>query len=235
MILSAYQLVHITDGLRAEAREITALDGSGNDTEGTKADCWRQFLGRASSVAGLEELAPQKLDAIELHALKLLFVGTHSGRQQHVPEPAVLRPARACVIAVPTENAVQVCERELAHQGSSAGSDTERKHEQVRHRAREAPPFDQRLAQWLREAVLRGRTAADGGPLGGVRHARPPRAILELEIEEEHRAGPRAATRALVHPRPEFPRRVNARRVLRGAGLLRRLRKQREAPRVQPV
>src|SRR5207237_1362288 len=128
--------------LRAEAREITALDGSGNDTEATKADCWRRVLGATSSVAGLEELAPEKLDTVELHTLKLFLVGTHSGRQQHVPEPAVLRPARACVIAIPTENAIQVCERELAHQGSSAGSDTERKHEQVRRRAREAPAFD---------------------------------------------------------------------------------------------
>src|SRR5438270_5149825 len=168
MILSAYQVVHITEELRAKRGRSLLMDGSGNDTEATKADCWRRFFGATSSVAGLEELAPEKLDAIELHALKLLLVGPHSGRQQHVPEPAVPRPARACVIAVPTEDAVQVCERELAHHGSSAGSDTERKHEQVRHRAREAPAFDQRLAQWLREAVLRGRTAPDDGPLGGV-------------------------------------------------------------------
>src|SRR5947207_7722334 len=143
----------------------------------TRAEPSRGFAGGAKSVESSEELAPEKLDAVEPHALKRLFVGAHGGHQQHVPELPVLRPARACVIAVPTENAVQVCERELAHQGSSAGSDTERKHEQVRHRAREAPAFDQRLAQWLREAVLRGRTAADGGPMGGVRHARPPRAI----------------------------------------------------------
>ena len=53
------------------------MDGSGNDTEATKADCWRRVLGATSSVAGLEELAPEKLDAIELHAPMRFLVGTH--------------------------------------------------------------------------------------------------------------------------------------------------------------
>src|SRR5947207_15002417 len=82
----------------------------------TRAEPSRGFAEGAKSVESSEELAPEKLDAVEPHALKRLFVGAHGGHQQHVPEFAVLRPARACTMAVPGENAVQVRERQLCDQ-----------------------------------------------------------------------------------------------------------------------
>src|SRR6266513_2637688 len=124
----------------------------------TRAEPSRGFAGGAKSVESSEELAPEKLDAVEPHALKRLFVGAHGGHQQHVPELPVLRPARACTMAVPSENAVQVRERQLADQGSNRGSDSEREREQLRHRAGDAPAFYERLSQRLREAPLRRRT-----------------------------------------------------------------------------
>src|SRR2546430_432272 len=80
----------------------------------TRAEPSRGFAEGAKSVESSEELAPEKLDAVEPHALKRLVVGAHGGHQQHVPELPVPRPARACTIAVPGEDAVQVPERHLA-------------------------------------------------------------------------------------------------------------------------
>src|SRR5207237_9106967 len=170
----------------------------------TRAEPTRGFAEGAKSVESSEELAPEKLDAVEPHALKRLFVGAHGSHQQHVPELPVLRPARACTIAVPGENAVQVRERQLADQGSSCRSDSEREREQMRHRAGDAPTFHERLSQRLREAPLRRRTARGSGPLGGVRLPLPPCRLTELEIEQEQRARARAAPRRLVHAHPEF-------------------------------
>ncbi len=75
--------------LRAKAREITAWDfgrptacaagdGRAHATEAAKAESSRRlFRGGSSVVAGFEELAPEKLDAIELHAPMRFLVGTH--------------------------------------------------------------------------------------------------------------------------------------------------------------
>src|SRR5437588_12582542 len=62
----------------------------------TRAEPSRGFAEGAKSVESSEELAPEKLDAVEPHALKRLFVSAHGGHQQHVPELPVPRPARAC-------------------------------------------------------------------------------------------------------------------------------------------
>ena len=64
-------------GLRKTHR-LRRRDGRAHATEAAKAESSRRlFRGGSSVVAGFEELAPEKLDAIELHAPMRFLVGTH--------------------------------------------------------------------------------------------------------------------------------------------------------------
>ena len=89
MLLSEPHLVHTFFGPCERKRGRSLLgtsedqpparrDGRAHATEAAKAESSRRlFRGGSSVVAGFEELAPEKLDAIELHAPMRFLVGTH--------------------------------------------------------------------------------------------------------------------------------------------------------------
>jgi hypothetical protein len=152
----------------------------------------------------LEELSPEELKRVELDVLERLLFRAQGGNQEHVPELAVLRPARASVTRMTVEDALEIGGREVTHDTRHFGGNSEWETEGTGHHPRLAPGLHQHLAKGHGEGANRSGISREVGVL--IPNFCPPERVLKLEVEQEYGTARRATACRLVHSCPEFPR-----------------------------